>query len=132
VEKKKHSIFTNGAGSTGGQRVEECKSISSYLLVQSSSLSGPRTSTKNKQTNNTTQQQQQTRYTETNRRESRGKSQTHRHREKFLNRTPIAYAVRSRIDKQDLIKLQSICKSKDTVNRTKMATIRLGNDFYQS
>jgi hypothetical protein len=33
---------------------------------------------------------------------------------KFLNRTPLAYAVRSRIDKWDLIKLQSFCKVKDT------------------
>jgi hypothetical protein len=37
----------------------------------------------------------------------------------FLNRTPIAYALRSRIDKWDLIKLQSFWKAKDTVNRTK-------------
>ena len=37
----------------------------------------------------------------------------------FLNRTPIAYALRSRIDKWDLIKLQSFCKAKDTVNQTK-------------
>ena len=37
----------------------------------------------------------------------------------FLNRTPIAYALRSRIDKWDLIKLQSFCKAKDTVKRTK-------------
>ena len=36
----------------------------------------------------------------------------------FLNRTPMAYAVRSRIGKWDLIKLQSFCKAKDTVNRT--------------
>ena len=38
---------------------------------------------------------------------------------KFLNRTPIAYALRSRIDKWDLIKLQNFCKAKDTVKRTK-------------
>jgi hypothetical protein len=38
---------------------------------------------------------------------------------KFLNRTPIAYFLRSRIDKWDLIKLQSLCKAKDTANRTK-------------
>ena len=31
----------------------------------------------------------------------------------------MACAVRSRIDKWDLIKLQSFCKSKDTVNKTK-------------
>jgi hypothetical protein len=38
---------------------------------------------------------------------------------KFLNRTAIACAVRSRIDKWNLIKLQSFCKAKDTVNQTK-------------
>jgi hypothetical protein len=40
--------------------------------------------------------------------------------EKFLNRTEKACAVRSRIDKRDLIKLQSFCKAQDTVNKTKM------------
>jgi hypothetical protein len=39
--------------------------------------------------------------------------------EKFLNRTPMAYALRSKIDKWDLIKLQSFCKANGTVNRTK-------------
>ena len=39
--------------------------------------------------------------------------------EKFLNRTPMAYALRTRINKWDLIKLQSFCKAKDIVNRTK-------------
>jgi hypothetical protein len=38
---------------------------------------------------------------------------------KFLNRTAMACAVRSRINKQDLIKLQSFFKAKDTVNKTK-------------
>ena len=38
----------------------------------------------------------------------------------FLNRTPMTYALRSRIDKWDCIKLQSFCKAKDTVNRTKL------------
>ena len=37
--------------------------------------------------------------------------------EKFLNRAPMAYALRSTIYKWDLIKLQSFCKA--TVNRTK-------------
>jgi hypothetical protein len=37
----------------------------------------------------------------------------------FLNRTAMACTVRSRIDKWDLIKLQSFCKAKDTVNKTK-------------
>jgi hypothetical protein len=39
--------------------------------------------------------------------------------EKFLNRTAMACAVRSRIYKWDLIKLQSFCRTKDTVNKTK-------------
>ena len=39
--------------------------------------------------------------------------------EKFLNKTAMACAGRSRIDKWDLIKLQSFCKAKDTVNKTK-------------
>jgi hypothetical protein len=39
--------------------------------------------------------------------------------EKFLNRTTMACTVRSRIDKWDLIKLQSLCKAKETVNKTK-------------
>jgi hypothetical protein len=38
--------------------------------------------------------------------------------ERFLNRSAMACAVRSRIDKCDLIKLQSFCKAKDTVNKT--------------
>jgi hypothetical protein len=38
---------------------------------------------------------------------------------KFLNKTAMACAVRSRIDKWDLLKLQSFCKAKDTVNKTK-------------
>ena len=39
--------------------------------------------------------------------------------ENFLNRTIIAYVLRSRINKWNLIKLQSLCKAKDTVNWTK-------------
>ena len=39
--------------------------------------------------------------------------------EKLLNRTAMACALRLRIDKCDLIKLQSFYKAKDTVNRTK-------------
>ena len=34
--------------------------------------------------------------------------------ENFLNRTPIAYALTSRIDKWDLIKLQSFCQKDKT------------------
>jgi hypothetical protein len=39
--------------------------------------------------------------------------------ENFLNSIPMAYALRSRIDKSDLIKFQSFCKTKDTISRTK-------------
>jgi hypothetical protein len=40
-------------------------------------------------------------------------------KENFLNRTPMAYALRSRKIKWNLIKLQSFCKAKETVIRTK-------------
>jgi len=39
--------------------------------------------------------------------------------ENFLNKTPMVYALRSSIYKWDLIKVQSFCKAKDTVIRTK-------------
>ena len=39
--------------------------------------------------------------------------------EHLLNRTAMACALRSRIDKWDLMKLQSFCKAKDTFNKTK-------------
>jgi hypothetical protein len=39
--------------------------------------------------------------------------------ENFLNRIPMAYVLRSKMDKWNLIKLQTFCKAKDTVNRTK-------------
>jgi hypothetical protein len=49
--------------------------------------------------------------------------------EKFLNRTAMAGAVRPRINKWDLIKLQSSCKAKDTVNRTKQQPTDWGKVF---
>jgi hypothetical protein len=52
--------------------------------------------------------------------------------ENFLNRTPIAYALKPRINKWDLIKLKSFCKVKETVNRKKMAIHRLVKDLDQS
>ena len=36
--------------------------------------------------------------------------------ENFLNRTPMAQALRSVIDKWDLMKLKNFSKAKDTVN----------------
>jgi hypothetical protein len=49
--------------------------------------------------------------------------------EKFLNKTAIACAVRSRIDKWELIKLQSFCKARDTVNKTKRPSTDLQRIF---
>ena len=60
-----------------------------------------------------------TRDTEINKGESGEKPRRYGQGEKFLNRTAMAYAIRSRIDKWDLIKLKSFCKAKDTVNKTK-------------
>jgi hypothetical protein len=62
----------------------------------------------------------ETRYTETNGNKKVGKSLKHMGTGgNSLNRTPIAFALRSRTDKWDLIKLQNFCKAKGTVNRTK-------------
>jgi hypothetical protein len=41
------------------------------------------------------------------------------HSKDFLNRTAMVFAIRSRIDKWDLIKLRNFCKAKDIVNKTK-------------
>jgi hypothetical protein len=60
-----------------------------------------------------------TRDTEIYRGESGEKPQRYGHGGIFLNRTSMACAVRSRIDKWDLMKLQSFCKTKDTTNKTK-------------
>ena len=35
----------------------------------------------------------------------------------FLNRTPMAQTLKSRIDKRDLIKLESFCKAKNIVGK---------------
>ena len=59
-----------------------------------------------------------TRHTETNRKETGEDLEDMGTGEKSLSRSPIAYALRSRIDKWDLIKLQSFRKAKDTVKRT--------------
>ena len=45
---------------------------------------------------------------------------------KFLNRTPMAYTPKSTTDKWDLIKVQSFCKAKDTVNKTKKNKQQIG------
>ena len=47
----------------------------------------------------------------------------------FLKRTPMAYTLRSRIDKRDLIKLQSFCKAKDNDSKTKWQPTNWGKIF---
>jgi hypothetical protein len=47
----------------------------------------------------------------------------------FLSRTPMAHALRSRIDKWDLIKLENFCKAKDIVNKTNRQLIDLEKIF---
>ena len=49
--------------------------------------------------------------------------------EKFLNRTAMACAKRLKIEKWDLIKLQSFCKAKDIVNKTKRPPTDLERTF---
>jgi hypothetical protein len=87
--------------------MQECKLINSYLLVQSSSPKWVKDLHIKPETLKLIE-------------EKVGKSLHHMGTgEKFLNRTSMACAVRSRIDKWDLIELQSFCKAKDTVNKTK-------------
>ena len=102
MEKK---IFSaNGAGSICSQHVEECKFIHSYQTKQNKWI-------KDLHIKPDTLKRME---------EKVGKSLKHIDtRENFLNRTPIAYTLRSRNDKWNLIKLQSFCKAKDTLNRTK-------------
>ena len=103
IQWKKDSLSTNGAGSTGGQHVR--MQIDSYLLVLSSTPKW----IKDVHIKPDTQKLIETKLGKTL--EDMGTG------EKFLNRTSIAYALRSRIDKWDLIKLQSFCKAKHIVKR---------------
>jgi hypothetical protein len=49
----------------------------------------------------------------------------------FLNRIPIVHTLRSRIDKCDLMKLETICKAKD-IAKDKFATYRLGKKIFNN
>ena len=98
LSSRKNTAFsTNGAGSRGSQPILISLYKAQVQVDQGSS--------------------HKIRHNETNRKENRDKPQTYGH--SFLNRTPIACALKLRIDKWDLIKLQSFYKAKDTVNRTK-------------
>jgi hypothetical protein len=70
-----------------------------------------------------------TRDTETYREESGEKHQRYGHRGKFTGLNSNGLYVRSRIDKWDLIQLQSFCKAKDTVNKTKRPPTDWGRIF---
>ena len=48
----------------------------------------------------------------------------------FLNRTPVAHALRSRIDKWDLMKLESFCKAKDIINKTNQQPTDWGKNLH--
>jgi hypothetical protein len=48
----------------------------------------------------------------------------------FLNRTQMALALRSRIDKWDLMKLESLCKAKDTVQKTNQQGKKITNPTF--
>jgi hypothetical protein len=60
-----------------------------------------------------------TRNTKYNRREIGKEPRTYLKEENFLNKTPMAQALRSTIHKWNFIKLKSFWKANDTVNRTK-------------
>ena len=49
----------------------------------------------------------------------------------LLNITPIAQKLREKISKWNLLKLKSFCKIKDTVNKKKTASCRMGKDLHQ-
>ena len=92
---KKIAFSAHGAGSSGGQPVEEFISIHSSHPVENL---GPKDQGP----------PQQIRYTQTNRRKGGEDSLTYGHWRKFPEQTPMAYALRSRIDKWDRIKLQNL------------------------
>jgi hypothetical protein len=52
--------------------------------------------------------------------------------EKFLKRTPMACALRSKLDKLNLIKLQTSVRQRTLVNRTKRQPTDWKKDLYQS
>jgi hypothetical protein len=95
---KKTEFSTNSAGTTGGYHVEECELIHSY----------PCTNLKSKWIKELHVKPETLKLIEEKVGESLEDMGTGG---KFLNRTPMAGAVRCRIYKWNLIKLQSFCKT---------------------
>jgi hypothetical protein len=50
--------------------------------------------------------------------------------ENFLNKNPMAHALKSRIDKWDLMKLETFFKTTDVVNRTNQEPIGWGKNLH--
>ena len=63
--------------------------------------------------------QHKTRYTECNRSKVGKALERIGTAQNFLNRTPVTQALRSTVDKGDLLKMKSFSKVKDTDTRTK-------------
>jgi hypothetical protein len=102
MERKKASS-TNGAGLMRCFHVEECKYIHIYHRVQTQVQVGQ-------------VPQQKTRHTKSNRTKN---GNCLEHIGTGDKRTPIAQELRPTINKLDVMKLKSFCKTKDTINRTK-------------
>jgi len=84
IQSRKDSIFCKWRCSPGGQHVEECRSTHSYHPVQSLNASGSRTSTSSQTYSNSKVR----------------KSLKHMGPgDIFLKKTPMVYALRSRINK---------------------------------
>jgi hypothetical protein len=67
--------------------------------------------------------QYKTRYTKSDRRKVGNNLEQSGTGDNFLNRTPTAQALRSTINKWELVKLKSFCKARDTIKRTKQQPI---------
>jgi hypothetical protein len=101
---KKKASSINGAGLSGSLYVENENSYV-FVTLQKAQVQvdqGP---------------QYKTKYNESNRRKVGKNLELTDTGGKFLNRIPIVHSLSSRIDKWDLMKLESSCKVKDIVNR---------------
>jgi hypothetical protein len=125
-----HLIFDKLKPSTGGKKRQHFKQMVLIQLVVSMEKNANRSiliSLYKAQDQVGQGPPHKTRYTQSNRIESGANLKHMGTGEIFLNRTPMVYALRSRINKWDLIKFQS----KGHCQQDKMATNRLGKDLYQ-